>query len=428
MVRPCRRVSQPTPPPTVSPATPVPETTPSGTASPCAWVAWLTSASVAPGWTRTIRRRGSTPTARSAPRSRTIPPSTVPWPATLWPPPRTASRSPCSRARATAGPMSPISLARTIARGLRSTMPFQTRRSFVVAGVTVHDQIAGDLLPHDAGDAGLVEADAHRVPPRGRIQLRAPPGRRHGGAAGRRRNLPAAQRGAVQTDYGRYAGHDRGQPVTWNGAPSWQQGMITRRWLALPPANPRDDQGRPGRPGRRPGPDGAAGGDGPVLRRSRRHVPGRAGPADQRGALFGPGRRPRAARMGRPATRGHGCVLVPVARGRPHPIALPERAVRRREPPAGRRREGPDAGRVRDGRPGWLQPGRVDHRRRQRRRQALYEMLGLPPRPSRSSTGWRTPAGDSRSRADRGRARAGDAGSWSSARSACSASPRGGAR
>jgi len=44
----------------------------------------------------------------------------------------------------------------------------------VVAGVPIRDQIPGDLVPHDAGHAGLVEADAHPVPPRGRVQLRAP--------------------------------------------------------------------------------------------------------------------------------------------------------------------------------------------------------------------------------------------------------------
>jgi hypothetical protein len=53
--------------------------------------------------------------------------------------------------------MSLAAPARTIARGLRSIMRFQTRR-------------------------------------------------RHGDVARRRRNLPAAQRGAVQTGYGRYAG------------------------------------------------------------------------------------------------------------------------------------------------------------------------------------------------------------------------------
>jgi hypothetical protein len=34
-----------------------------------------------------------------------------------------------------------------------------------VAGVPVHDQIAGDLAPHDPRHAGLIEADAHAVPP-----------------------------------------------------------------------------------------------------------------------------------------------------------------------------------------------------------------------------------------------------------------------
>jgi hypothetical protein len=44
--KPVLRTSQPTPPPSVSPAIPVLETTPTGTVSPCAWVAWSRSARV----------------------------------------------------------------------------------------------------------------------------------------------------------------------------------------------------------------------------------------------------------------------------------------------------------------------------------------------------------------------------------------------
>ena len=54
------RMSQPIPPPSVSPPTPVWETWPAGTARPCAWVAASSSARSVPPPTRTIRRSGST--------------------------------------------------------------------------------------------------------------------------------------------------------------------------------------------------------------------------------------------------------------------------------------------------------------------------------------------------------------------------------
>ena len=58
IVRPYRRVSQPTPPPSVRPAMPVPDTTPIGTASANGSVARSMSPSVAPAPTRTSRALG----------------------------------------------------------------------------------------------------------------------------------------------------------------------------------------------------------------------------------------------------------------------------------------------------------------------------------------------------------------------------------
>ena len=55
---PCLRTSQPTPPPSVSPATPVLETTPTGTASPWRCVSRSRSPSVAPPCTCTVRALG----------------------------------------------------------------------------------------------------------------------------------------------------------------------------------------------------------------------------------------------------------------------------------------------------------------------------------------------------------------------------------
>jgi hypothetical protein len=93
-VRPCLRISQPTPPPRVSPATPVWLTMPPVVARPCACVSWSTSPHSAPACTHALRPAGSTRTARIEERSMTIPSSHTAVPATLWPPPRMAiSRS-----------------------------------------------------------------------------------------------------------------------------------------------------------------------------------------------------------------------------------------------------------------------------------------------------------------------------------------------
>ena len=101
-VRPCLRSSQPEPPPSASPATPVLDTRPPTVASPCSWVAASTSPQVRPPPTRTTRRSGSTTSSRRPRTSITRPSSTSDAPATEWPPPRTATRMPRVRANASA--------------------------------------------------------------------------------------------------------------------------------------------------------------------------------------------------------------------------------------------------------------------------------------------------------------------------------------
>ena len=58
--RPHERSSQPEPPPSVSPATPVVETRPPVVASPCSWVAASNAAQVSPAPARAVRASGST--------------------------------------------------------------------------------------------------------------------------------------------------------------------------------------------------------------------------------------------------------------------------------------------------------------------------------------------------------------------------------
>ena len=97
-VSPCLRLSQPKPPPSVSPAMPVVELMPSGVARPNACASRSNSPSVAPGSTRAVRAAASTRTDFISDRSSIRPPSHTALPAMLCPPPRTAT----SRSRAAA--------------------------------------------------------------------------------------------------------------------------------------------------------------------------------------------------------------------------------------------------------------------------------------------------------------------------------------
>ena len=58
-----------------------------------------------------------------------MPPSETPWPAALWPPLRTASSRPVSRAMAITRAMSSASAARMITAGRRSIAPENTLRA-----------------------------------------------------------------------------------------------------------------------------------------------------------------------------------------------------------------------------------------------------------------------------------------------------------
>ena len=125
-VRPCRRDSQPIPPPRVRPPIPVVLTKPPGTARPCACVAASTSPQVAPPPHTAQRPAGSTATCRSAPRSSISPSSQTANPAKLWPPPRTVSSSPRRRAKRRAAATSPAPAQRAIRAGRRRMSPFHT--------------------------------------------------------------------------------------------------------------------------------------------------------------------------------------------------------------------------------------------------------------------------------------------------------------
>ena len=123
------RLSQPKPPPSVRPATPVVELMPTGVARPWAWVAASRSASVAPPSMVTRRAAGSTRAAFICERSITMPSSHRALPAMLCPPPRTASTSPLSLAKFTARTTSDVVAQRAMTAGRLSIIAFQILRA-----------------------------------------------------------------------------------------------------------------------------------------------------------------------------------------------------------------------------------------------------------------------------------------------------------
>jgi hypothetical protein len=128
MVKPYLRISQPMPPPRVSPASPVWVTMPAGTASPKAWVSRSSSPSRTPACARTVRLARSTRTPFINERSITSPSSHTDRPGKLWPPLRTATTSPTRRAKRTASITSATPAQRAISAGCRSIDPFHTLR------------------------------------------------------------------------------------------------------------------------------------------------------------------------------------------------------------------------------------------------------------------------------------------------------------
>jgi hypothetical protein len=112
-----------------TPKLPVVELMPSGVASAKACASLSKSASGQPGSTRAVRPTGSMRTERIDDRSITSPPSQRALPAMLWPPPRTATSSSCSRAKLTARMASAVPAQPTITPGRRSIMAFQIDRA-----------------------------------------------------------------------------------------------------------------------------------------------------------------------------------------------------------------------------------------------------------------------------------------------------------
>jgi hypothetical protein len=92
-------------------------------------VARSTSAQVAPGCTFTLPLELSTSTALWVEKSIISPPARSAVPAMLWPPPRTDSGNPLSRAKPTHATTSPLSRGRTTRAGRRSIMLFQIRHA-----------------------------------------------------------------------------------------------------------------------------------------------------------------------------------------------------------------------------------------------------------------------------------------------------------
>ena len=108
---------------------PVVELMPVGVTSPNACASRSNSPKVTPGSTRAVRANGSMRTDFIGDKSIITPPSQTALPAMLWPPPRTESSAPVSRAKSTAALTSAAPAHRTMTAGRRSIIAFQTLRA-----------------------------------------------------------------------------------------------------------------------------------------------------------------------------------------------------------------------------------------------------------------------------------------------------------
>ena len=129
IVSPNRRWSRPTPPPRVSPATPVWPTTPTGQTRPWACAATSSSPRNAPPFAFAVRVRGSASAPRMFDKLITRLPSWPARPAALWPPDCTTISRSRSRPNATAAATSCGALGLAITAGRRSWIAFQRRRA-----------------------------------------------------------------------------------------------------------------------------------------------------------------------------------------------------------------------------------------------------------------------------------------------------------
>ena len=117
------------PPPSVMPPMPTEPVSPKPTASPCCAAAVVNSPALRPVSAQAVRLAASICSAFMFLRSRTMPPSLALWPAPLWPPLRTASSSPASRASLTMCATSAASAGRTMTAGRLSIPPIITVRA-----------------------------------------------------------------------------------------------------------------------------------------------------------------------------------------------------------------------------------------------------------------------------------------------------------
>ncbi len=141
-VMPYLRLSQPKPPPSVRPATPVVELMPSGVARPCAWAAASKSPRVQPGSTLARRAAGSTWTRFIGDRSIISPPSHTALPAMLWPPPRIETSTLCLPANLTAWTTCSADVQRAISAGLAVDHRVPDLAHLVVGGVAGNKHFA----------------------------------------------------------------------------------------------------------------------------------------------------------------------------------------------------------------------------------------------------------------------------------------------
>jgi len=153
--------SHPLPPPNVRPEIPVVETSPPVEASPWSWVSWSYSAQVTPVAARAVFAAGSTLTPLRPLKSMVNPPSQIPSPGMLWPPPLTETSRLFSLAKLTQCVMSATPVHLAMRAGCFSMFAFQILRAASYPGVLGRSRGPQksrlELLNHRLSDCSTIE-------------------------------------------------------------------------------------------------------------------------------------------------------------------------------------------------------------------------------------------------------------------------------
>ena len=159
------------PPPSVIPPMPTEPVSPKPIARPCSPTAWsTTSAAVRPVSAQAVRVAGSIVSALHVAQVDTTPPSVVLWPALSWPPLRTTSSRPVSRAKRDHAGHVRASATRAISPGAVDAAVEDDAVGLVV-GVAGRDQPAVEAGRESGSRAGAGRCGRHGGSPLGGVDV-----------------------------------------------------------------------------------------------------------------------------------------------------------------------------------------------------------------------------------------------------------------